>query len=244
MGKSINTPDFFVRKLQGIANLSSGDNDAITALPFQIVDLPQDRAIVSEGERPTKCCVVFDGFTCWSRVTAEGQRQILNFHVPGDMPDLQSVHLAVMDSTLSTITPCRVGYLDHGVIKAICRERPDIASALWKMSLIEAGNFRSWVTNIGGRPAYNRVAHLLCEIMFKLKIVGLSDGRTCAFPITQTELSQATGLSLVHINRVLQKLRSAGLIELDRTTLVVPHWKALADVADFDPTYLHQREYA
>ena len=95
------------------------------------------------------------------------------------------------------------------------------------------------MTNVGGRQAYGRVAHLLCEMIVRFKSVGLSDGVTCHFPITQPELADATGLSVVHLNRTLMQLRADKLIELKGETLTVKDWDGLQAAGDFDPGYLH-----
>ncbi|WP_343230704.1 hypothetical protein [Salinicola acroporae] len=63
------------------------------------------------GERPTQCCVVIEGFTCIYKLTSDGGRQIMAIHVPGDIPDIQSLHLGVMDFGLAPISSCTVGYI-------------------------------------------------------------------------------------------------------------------------------------
>jgi CRP-like cAMP-binding protein len=110
------------------------------------------------------------------------------------------------------------------------------------MTLIEAAVFREWVTNVGGRSAYARIAHLLCELMIRLKAVGQGDKNTCAFPFTQAKLGEATGLSIVHVNRSLQALRQDGLITLKAGELRIRNWDATAEAGDFDPTYLHLKQ--
>ena len=92
------------------------------------------------------------------------------------------------------------------------------------------------MTNIGQREAYNRIAHLLCEWLVRLRAVGLAQGNTCDLPMTQAELADAMGISTVHVNRVLQDLRAAGL---KGSTLTVLNWDELKAVGDFHPLYLH-----
>ena len=123
----------------------------------------------------------------------------------------------------------------------LCDDYPRIARALWRETLIDASIFREWTVNIGRREAYARISHLLCEILVRLKAVGLAEDQTCEIPITQSEFADATGLSNVHVNRVLQELRADGLIILKGSTLKVPNWENLKSAGDFDPTYLHLR---
>jgi CRP-like cAMP-binding protein len=184
---------------------------------------------------------VLEGFACSSKTSGEGKRQILNFHVPGDFPDLLSLNLDVLDSTLTTISPCRIGFVQHEAIQQISERHPKIARALWRSTLIDAAVFREWVVNVGVRPAYSRIAHLLCEVLVRLRAVGLAQNFSCEFPISQTEIAAATGLSSVHVNRSLQELRANRLIKLDRTGLRALDWEGLQAAGDFDPAYLHLR---
>lgn len=242
MARKPHESDILLSRLTSIYTLTEREQDTIRSLPIHVVSLDHDQDIVREGDRPTRSCLVVKGMTCWYRVAESGKRQIANFHIPGDIPDLQSLHLPVMDSSLATLTPCTVAFIDHEAILRLCAAEPNVANAMWKMTLIEAGIFRAWITNIGGNSAYSRIAHLLCEMVTRLRAVGLTDGGSGELPITQLEIADATGLSLVHVNRNIQKLRTAGLIEWNSTTLTILRPDALAEAGDFDPTYLHLLE--
>ena len=228
-----------IRKLESIFRVSDEERAALEALPMQVQALKADQDIVREGDRPTRCFALLEGFTATYKMTGEGRRQIHSFHVPGDIPDLQSLHLRVLDFSLTTITPCRVGFIQHEPLRALCRQQPRIMEAFWRQTLIDAAIFREWITNVGRREAYNRMAHILCEWVVRLKAVGLVKDHTCELPMTQTELADATGISMVHVNRVLQQLRSDGLISLRGNRLEVLDWEQLKQVGDFDPAYLH-----
>ena len=94
------------------------------------------------------------------------------FHVPGDIPDLHSLHLKVLDMTVVTITPCKVGFIQHETLRDICNRHPRIAAALWRDTLIDGSIFREWMINVGRRPAISRLAHILCEMVVRLRTVG------------------------------------------------------------------------
>jgi CRP-like cAMP-binding protein len=194
---------------------------------------------VREGDRPSRSCLVLDGFAATYKMTGDGKRQIMAFHSPGDIPDLQSLQLKVLDSSLGTLTACKVGFIQHEVLRDLCRRYPRINDALWRETLINAAIFRRWMTNIGRRDAYNRIAHLFCEWIVRLRAVGLVRDRVCDFPMTQNELADATGISTVHVNRVLQELRGNGLITLKAGTLTILDWEQLKQAGDFDAAYLH-----
>jgi CRP-like cAMP-binding protein len=228
-----------VRKLESIFTLSDEEKAALEAMPMQIVNLRADQDIVREGDRPTRSCLLLEGFSCFFKMTGDGNRQIMAFSLPGDIPDLLSLHLDVMDNSLGTLTPCKVGFIQHEILRNLSTRFPKIASAFWRDTLIDASIFREWVLNIGQREAYSRLAHLLCEFIVRSRAVGLGNGSTYYIPMTQTELGDAMGISTVHANRVIQQLRSDGLVSWSGTKLTVRDWDGLKSAGDFDPTYLH-----
>jgi CRP-like cAMP-binding protein len=172
-------------------------------------------------------------------MTGDGKRQIVSFNVPGDVPDLQSLHLTVLDNSIATISPCSVGFIQHEDLRAICERYPRLTAAFWRETLIDASIFREWVLNVGRREAYTRMAHVLCELLTRLRAVGLVEDHVCDLPITQGEFADAIGVTPVHVNRVLQQLRADGLIELKGDRLTVYDWDKLKEAGEFDPTYLH-----
>ena len=96
--------------------------------------------------------------------------------------------------------------------------------------------------NVGRRDAYAGVAHLICEVVTRMRAVGLVHDDRCAFPMTQNELADAVGISAVHVNRTLQELRAAGLITLARGKLHILDWEGLKQAGDFAPDYLYLEE--
>jgi CRP-like cAMP-binding protein len=228
-----------VRKLESIFTLTDDERQALENLPMQVVAIKADQDIVREGDRPSRSCLILSGFACTYKVTAGGKRQIVSFNLPGDIPDLQSLHLTVLDNSISTISPCRVGFIPHETLRDICNRYPRLASAFWRETLIDAAIFREWVLNVGQREAYNRMAHVLCELLTRLRAVDLVEDHTCDLPITQGEFADALGVTNVHVNRVLQQMRADELIELKGEQLKILDWDKLKQVGEFDPTYLH-----
>ncbi len=234
-------PDYnpMIRKLESIFTLTDDERRALENLPMQVVAIKADQDIVREGDRPSRSCLILSGFACTYKVTAGGKRQIVSFNLPGDIPDLQSLHLTVLDNSISTISPCRVGFIPHETLRDLCNRYPRLASAFWRETLIDAAIFREWVLNVGQREAYNRMAHVLCELLTRLRAVDLVEDHTCDLPITQGEFADALGVTNVHVNRVLQQMRADELIELKGEQLKILDWDKLKQVGEFDPTYLH-----
>jgi CRP-like cAMP-binding protein len=228
-----------IRRLESIFNLTDDERQALLDLPMQLAALKDNQDIVREGDRPSRCCVILSGFACAYKVTAQGKRQIVSFAIAGDIPDLQSLHLKVLDNSIGTISPCNVGFITHEDLRRICNRFPRIASAFWRQTLIDAAIFREWVTNVGRREGISRMAHVLCELMVRLKAVDLVKDYVCDLPITQSEFADALGFTTVHVNRVLQQMRTEGLIVTQGTRLTVPSWDKLKEAGEFDSTYLH-----
>jgi CRP-like cAMP-binding protein len=231
-----------MRKLRLSTALGPVDIDAVERLPMTIRELPAQGAIVREGERPTQCCLVIEGYACRSKTTDSGKRQILSIHIAGDIPDLQSLHLHVMDHDLTTLSRCTVAFIPHEALRVLTRERPLVTEALWRETLVDAAVFREWIVNVGRRSAASRMAHLLAEVGKRLEAVGLADGDRYELPMTQIDLADALGLSSVHVNRVIQELRRAGMLEMRRHTVALRDLPRLKELADFDALYLHQSE--
>jgi CRP-like cAMP-binding protein len=144
-----------------------------------------------------------------------------------------------MDHSIGTLTPVVYSEIERERFDELTASDQTLAEALWCWALADNSIQREWVLNIGRRVALERVAHLLCEIVERLRPVGLWDGKSCAFPITQMDLADATGLSVVHLNRTLQELRASGLIILRERLLTIHDLDALKNTGLFDPNYLH-----
>jgi CRP-like cAMP-binding protein len=228
-----------IRKLESIAPLAPGERAAILRLPLRLHMIAADQDIVCEGDSPSECCLVVEGFACRYNLTDEGKRQIHSFHIAGDIPDLQSLHLDVMDHSLGTLVPSKLAFIQHDDLRSLMRSHPRLGDLFWRDTLIDAAVFRQWMVGLGRRSAHSRIAHLLCELLVRLRAVELVEDHAFNLPVTQAELGDALGLSTVHVNRVLQDLRSEDLITLHGGSLKVLDWEGLQKAGEFDPTYLH-----
>lgn len=242
MPASPSNVDRLIRRVESNFPLTDEEKDGLASLPMQVVDIRKDQDIVRVGDRPSRSFLLIEGFTCLYKLTGNGKRQIMAFHVPGDLPDLQSLHLEVLDANCSTVSPCKVGFIQHESLERLCSKFPRIGSAFWRETLIEAAIFREWIVSIGQREAYDRVAHLFCEWVVRLRVVGLvRDDKSCDMPLTQSEIGDALGISSVHVSRTLKELRENGLVSLQKNVLSILDWDRLKQAGDFDPAYLHLR---
>ncbi len=220
--------------------LSSDDLASLLTLPVRIREYGPNADVLREGDRPTQCCLVVEGYLTRFNVVERGKRQIISFHMAGDLPDLMSLYLGTLDHNLSTLTPAALAFIPHADIARIVKSRPHLAASLWRETLVDAAIHRQWVVNVGRREADARIAHLLCEQATRLKHAGLGDETGFPSFFTQTQLADATGLSVVHVNRMLQELRRRGLIgAFNRERVEILDWAGLVAAAGFDDTYLH-----
>jgi CRP-like cAMP-binding protein len=229
-----------IRKLESITDLTEAETEALLALPLRVQDMRADQDIVREGDRPSQCCLVLEGFAARYKLTDKGKRQIFAFHTPGDIPDVLSLQLKTMDHSLATLTPCRLGFIQHEPLRELLRQHPRLTDVFWRDTLIDAAIFRQWMIGIGRKDAKERIAHLFCEMVLRLRAVGLERNKTVPLPLTQHEVGDALGLSTVHVNRMLQELRAEGLVAWEEKALTVLDWEWLKALGEFDPTYLHQ----
>jgi CRP-like cAMP-binding protein len=197
--------------------------------------------LVVEGDAPAQCRVLLDGQAFRHRTLADGRRQIMSFHIPGDVLDLQGMFLG-MDHNVTALTAGEIGLIPHGRLADVMETYPRIARGFWRTSLVEAAIFREWMVGMGRRTAYARIAHLFCEMIVRFRAMGMVRQDRCHFPITQQHLSDSLGLSAVHTNRTLQALRGEGLLSFQGGELVVLDWPGLKTAGEFDAGYLHQSE--
>lgn len=226
-------------KLEAFTRLSTDDRAALSQFTRNIRFIDARRDLISEGDKPRFVHLVLDGWACRYKQLPDGKRQIVALFVPGDFCDLNVYVLKAMDHSIGAITRLKVSILTPDEMNALTQERPRITQALWWHELVNAAVQREWTLNLGQRSAYERLSHLLMELYLRLNAVGKAHHDRCDFPLTQCDLAEATGLTSVHVNRTLQELRRDGLIELERKQLRILDFSRLADVAMFNPNYLH-----
>lgn len=227
------------RRLGAAASLPVAAERAILGLPLIIRTIEASRDIKYEGGTADHCCVILDGWTCCYQSLTGGRRQILSIHVPGDLPDLQSLHLPSPDFGMATVTRSIVTFVRHAELRKLSEQFPTIAQAFWREAVVTAATHRAWITSLGRRDARQKVAHLFCELYLRLEAVSLAGDYIMPMPLRQNDLADALGLTSIHINRVLRNMRIEGLFDLRLRRLEIRDWAALVAAAEFKPQYLH-----
>lgn len=228
-----------VEKIRRLAPIDAEDERAIRALRLREAQVGARDYLVREGTVPTQCCLLLEGYAQRSKIAADGGRQIVSFHVPGDILDLQHLFLGRADHHVQAVTEATVAWVPMSDLRSLITDRPVVGTAFWRDVLIDASIIREWVLNVGRRDAKTRIAHMLCEFIVRNAAASGGQPEGMAIPFTQDEIADATGLTPIHVNRMLRALTDAGLIERNARRLEVHSWPGLRQVAGFDEAYLH-----
>jgi len=229
-----------LRLLSRYMPLDAEDRDALSVLdtlPVSVKDARTD--IAREGENPTVIRLLISGWACRYKDLPDGRRQIVGFFLPGDFCDLNLYILSELDHSIGALTQVRYYEIPPIRFQEIIDARPHLTRALLWHEMVSSGIQREWLLSIGQRSPIERLAHLFVELYERLKAVGLTNGLSFEFPVTQHHLAEANGLSLVHVNRTLQEMRRGGLIELADRQLRIVDLDHLKKVAMFNRNYLH-----
>ena len=202
-------------------------------------ELGARRDLIREGDKPRSVNLVLQGWACRYKQLPDGRRQTVHFFIPGDLCDANVFILGEMDHSIASITPLRYAEIAPGDFEQLMNESANLTRALWLNELINASVAREWVANVGRRSAFERIAHLFCEMFIRLQAAGLAGNDSCDWPLTQTDLADATGLTSVHVNRTLQELRRRHLVELQGKRLTILDVEGLKRVSMFNSNYLH-----
>ncbi|MBB3356097.1 CRP-like cAMP-binding protein [Rhizobium sp. BK049] len=194
--------------------------------------------LVSQGSRPPFSTLLLDGFAARYKVMADGSRQITALHVAGDFVDLHAFPVKVMDHGIVALSPCHVALADHADLRAITERMPHLTRLLWLDTLVDGAIHREWIVAMGRRSKRAHIAHLVCELFMRLKVVRRTRGESFQFPLTQIEMADVLGISVVHLNKTLQALRREGAFTWENRTITIVDWERLQEIAEFDPAYL------
>lgn len=231
--------EHLIRKLEQFSPLSGEERESLKQLPIRLRNYARGELIVEQGSCPEESCVVMAGFAFRFKIMPDGARQIVGLQIPGDFVDLQSFVLKPMDHAVAAASSAVIGKVSHTALEKMLEKHPRLARPLMWDIAVDAATAREWLAIMGRRSAYQQIAHLLCELYFRMDWAGKVKDQGFEFALTQAELGDVCGLSTVHVNRSLQALRKDGLIVLENHILTVSHLDALVKAAEFDPAYLH-----
>jgi len=226
-----------IQKLRSLGVDSDTELDAVLNRIKVRAGTRRGEDIIAPGRSARHSTLLLEGVACLYERLPDGNRQIYAFQYSGDFCDL---HQHVLPETnnevaVAALTDCSLGIIEHKDLEQLIAQHPSLGLALWRASMLEASIFRKRLLNVGRQPALQRVAHLLCEQLARREAVGIN---SATIPLTQMDLADAAGLSIVHINRTFQELRRLNILSKGRTINVVDR-ERLAGLANFDGNYLN-----
>jgi CRP-like cAMP-binding protein len=185
--------------------------------------------------------ILLEGWAVRSKTLRDGRRQIIGLMFAGDACSFWTPIFGPWDHEVHTLTTCRSLRTSAEQLLEMAQLSPAFAAMLAERTAVDAAIVHTWLVNLGQRKAPERLAHLFCELRHRL---GVRGGGSATIPLTQQDLADALGMTSVHVNRVLQRLRAEGLVDLRKGAVVVLDASGLARQCDFDPSYLASREMA
>jgi CRP-like cAMP-binding protein len=228
-----------LKKLRRRDDISAEEEQTVRNLVSHTVRVAADKVVIRAGELLKESLIVLDGWAARAKDLPSGQRQFAEIHLPGDFTDLHSFTLKRLDHDIVSITPCVLAVVPHERLKKVTERFPHLTRVFWFSTNLDAAIHREWALSLGRRSAIARMAHLFCELLLRLEVIGMTNGHSYDFPLTQAELGESLGLTSVHVNRTLQELRRMALIEVENRRVTILDLDALKGVAEFDPTYLY-----
>jgi CRP-like cAMP-binding protein len=242
---SVQAVELLVQTLSRHSSLSRGDERAMRKLLRpRMSKVPRGADIVRQGDHPHVAVVVISGMLARYHTTPGGDRQYLSLHIAGDLPDLQSIFLGIMDHSVCALDEAQIAAFPHSQILSLLKRAPSVGLAFWRQTLIDAAIFRQGITRNSTRSAVVRVANLFCEQFTRARIVGAVSGWSCPFPLSQTQIGQVVGLSIATVNRATHVLRNEDCAEVRGGRLRVINWRRLCQQGGFEPVYLHHETSA
>lgn len=223
---------------RGRENLSDAEKQVIEDSIAEIRTVPARKLLVRAGAPAHTSTLLLEGYICRYMDDREGYRQLVAVHVPGDFVDLHAFPLGRLDHDVATIGPVKIAMYQHDVIQTITERFPHLTRMLWFSTLLDSAMHREWIFRLGRLGAEGRIAHLFCELYARLEMVGLAQEGRFALPMTQPDLAEATGITGVHVNRVLRVLREREMLKFKSGQAWIMDRSGLERLAEFEPDYL------
>ncbi|HEY0043202.1 MAG TPA: Crp/Fnr family transcriptional regulator [Allosphingosinicella sp.] len=226
-------------KLRVRDSVSEEEERALRESVSELRDVPALKTVVRANVPLTHSTLLVSGLACRYKDLADGQRQIMELHVSGDFVDLHGFLLKRIDHHIGAMTAIQVALVPHEALQRISVEHPHLSRLLWLSTLLDAAIHREKILSIGRRSASGSIAHMLCELYYRLETVGLAADNRYQLPLTQADLADATGLTSVHVNRMLKRLRDEGMLTFRGGEVIIQDFEALKREAEFTADYLH-----
>jgi len=217
--------------------LTPQENDALDRLEDQERNFRRGAVIRREHDSARELFIVQKGWLHSSVLLGNGSRQIMRFHFPGDVVGLSSMAFGQSSDSIVAVTDAVLCPFDKDKLAVVFQDHPRLAALIFTLSVAERVSLADRLASIGRTSARARVASLLCEIFARLRITGGAAMNEFQLPLTQEEIGDATGLTAVHVNRMMRGLVDDGIIGRSGNVVSVLDEKRLAEGASFIDRY-------
>jgi CRP-like cAMP-binding protein len=194
-----------------------------------------------EGARAAQLYTALSGMGIRYKTLENGRRQVIGFVMPGDFIGLQAGVMGEMRHSVEATTSMRLCVFNRSRVFELYQSQPERAFALTYLAAVEEHFLGDALTTLGQRGAKEKIAWSLHRFYQRSKALGLTKGNSCPLPFRQRDLADALGLSLVHTNKTLAKLKARGLIDWSDGVLQVQDADALAQIGLVDDEEVEQR---
>jgi len=203
-----------------MASLALAPDNAVCFRPHQY--------LARENDQPEVIYRIEEGWACRFHLLSDGRRQITALFLPGDYCEPQWALGQRVTQPIVALTRVRAARIP---CLPVAGRSGDHHYSLWMALVATIERQAGWLVSLGRKNAQERIAHLLCEMYERLHGNGLAHAQQCAMPLTQSVIADITGLTPVHVNRTLQAMRMAGLIQLQSKWLHIRDMEALRRIA-------------
>jgi CRP-like cAMP-binding protein len=197
------------------------------------IEVDAGMPIIRAGEDCPELYTLYAGWAFRFKVLPDGRRQILNFLLPGDLLGLQAAMFEAAQHGIEALTDVELCLLPRRKVWALFGQMPDLAFDVAWLGAREEGLVDENLTSVGRRTALERTAALIIALYKRARLLGLVSNDSFAFPLTQQHIADALGLSLVHTNKTLARLRRLGMFERANGTLTLTNPRVLARVGQY-----------
>ena len=219
--------------------MSDTSRQALSLLLGRPEHFPRGTLVAKAGDTPDVISIVETGFACRMTIIPKGARQIQAILLPGDVADAEASLLSRRNDNLQALSACSIWQVPKNRLAALPRVEGGLSEAILREATINAEIAREWIVNLGRRTAEQRIAHLICELCNRMDLVGIGVNGAYPFVFTQQDISDAQGITAVHVNRIMQQLKARGLITLKARSLTILDRLGLERLGLFDPGFLH-----
>jgi CRP-like cAMP-binding protein len=227
-----------IAKLKGFFPVSHGLSADLNQLVRERETFETGDAIIRAGDKFAHLYLIEDGWVLRARYLPDGSRQIINFALPGDFLNFNSLMFTRSEFDLLAKTAVTLCRLEVKSFREMMARHPGLAEALVWSNAHEEALLAERVVSLGRRDATQRLAHVLCEIVARLQLIEKHKGEVLVLPLIQEDFADILGLSVIHIVRVFNRLEAAGVVEYKSRRVTLKDIEKLKRIAGFDGEYI------